>query len=133
MDFTIIGTIKGMTNMGKGLSLRVRETKCGYVADNGNKYGEYDYTWNLVVINPSIIRFVKKSFRTGSFVKIKGFATQSMNYDDNEAILRSIGLRVDNIELFNFGDPKKEKMRERYNQRAIGDEKPNMDNYEDDF
>lgn len=134
MDFILIGTIKGMTPFEKGLNIRVRETKCGYHDDNNARVNEVDYTWNIICYNFPTIKYIKTYFRIGAFVKIKGSISQSQNFDDKKAILRSMGLKLEHIEMFNYGDPKKDKKREAYNEKVLGEEKPDVDSfYKDDF
>ncbi len=134
MDFQIIGEIKKIIPIKYGLSIKIRETKIGGVTKNGHVVGTYDYSWYVVAQSEALKRYVQSYFRVGAFVKVKGVVEQSTTKDENSPNLRPPIYKIETIDLWNMGDPLKQKNRERYNSKAIGDETPDINNnFENDF
>ena len=134
MDYILIGKIKAIVPLPYGLCVKVRETKIGSTSKNGFEIGTYDYTWNCLAQSDAIQRYIKSYFRVGAVVKITGQIEQSSSDENKEDNLRSMKIKIANIDLWNMGDPKKERTRERYNDKVIGDDTPDTEtSFKDDF
>jgi len=134
MEFLLIGTIKSIKSIKFGCCVRVRETQIGGTTKNGHDVGTYDYTWDCVTSSDALVRYINKFFRVGATVIIKGRISQSINTDEDDNGYKSDIHKIETINLWNIGDPKKEKNREKYNSKIVGDNKPNIDNnFEKDF
>jgi len=133
MDFLIIGTITSIKPIKYGILVKIRETKIGGISKNGHEIGTYDYTWDFVAQN-AVANYINSFFRVGAKVKVKGVEVQSSTNEEIGANSHPLTRRIENIDLFNMADPKKKQIRERYNSKVVGDERPNIDNdFEDDF
>ena len=134
MDFLLIGTITTIKPIKYGLLVKIRETKVGGISKNGHEIGTLDYTWDCVANNTAIVNYINKFFRVGAKVKVKGVEVQSATNDEKVSNFHSITRRIESLDLFNMADPKKKQIRERYNTKVVGEERPNIDNdFDDDF
>ena len=137
MEFTIIGRIKTIKKHRYGLILRVHEEKNGVIdKDGGREIGGYSNTWSLLITNKQQVSFIQKFFSVGKFVIVKGCATIKKDYNDSEEDnlnLNGLSLRLQTIEFYNFGNSYADKEREKLTSKVMGDEVPNISNYEDDF
>lgn len=132
MDFTIIGTIKLIEPNVNGLHLRVRETKIGSISKNGYMMGEYDYTWECFVSSAALKKYIQTYFKPDYLVKIKGMVEQYRTKEEERRY--NVIFKIETIDLWNMGDPKKKKSREKLNNKVLGDERPNtLDSFENDF
>lgn len=134
MDFLVIGTIKSIIPNKYGIFVNVRETKIGGTSRNGHEIGTHDYTWGCLAQSESMQNYVKNYFRVGAIAKIKGTVGQSSTNEEKTPNMKTPIFKIDSIDLWNMGDPLKRKIREKYNDKALGGETPDMDNsFENDF
>ena len=134
MEVNIKGQIKAMNDLPYGLVLKIRETKNGITSKNGHDWGSYDNTWDFIVNKDADIKYIKTYFRVGAIVTIFGWADKCTSKDPKSSNPQYTVYRIKNIDFFNMGDPKRERKRERYNSKVVGDEVPDVNNnFESDF
>lgn len=134
MNFTLIGTIKSITPITYGIALMVRETKIGGTSKNGHEIGTYDYTWKCIAQSEALRKYIQNYFRIGSIVMITGQVEQYIEKREEKPNSYNTSLKIQYIDLWNMGDPKKRRIRERYNSRVVGNDSPDtMDTFKNDF
>ena len=134
MIFHLIGTITGIYNLPYGMVIKIRETQIGTRSRNGHNFGTYDYTWDCVINNSLKEKYIRENFKEGVMVSVLGNVGQAITKDDGSKGFKDKIFRIKTVDIFNLGDPTKEKKRERYNSKVVGDEAPDIGNkFESDF
>ena len=138
MGFYGEGEITQIKNYKDNIIIVIRDMQIPYTTSEGYKVGERDFRWFLVPRTNQEAKFYKKSLFVGAKVWFSGKISQKKKKEsdnEDEDINRSdITFRIDRMDLFNNSDPKKQGMRERYNTKAIGDDKPDTFNsFDNDF
>ena len=136
MGFYGEGEIIKISNADNGnVVLTIKDTQIPFASTNGHQMGERDYIWSMISRTPQEGAYYKNVFFKGARIWVTGKLNQKKNTnEENHECIRNIVFKIDRIYLFNNGDPKKRKIRERYNSKVVGEETPDiMDTFKNDF
>lgn len=133
MNCWVIGKIQKIAPLKFGLLVKIRETKIGGVSKNGHPIGTVDQCWNFVTSSQALTKYVDQYFKVGATVLINGWAEQHTSTIENEPISQSLTLKIISIDLWNMGDPKKVASKQKFNESIVGNSKPNISDFNEDF
>lgn len=136
MCFMGCGVVNEIKNYRDNIIIVVRDTQMSYTSSSGMKSGERDFKWFLVPRTVAEAKFYKSILRVGAKVWFSGkIMYRKKNEESTEEATRSdITFRLDRLDPYNDGDPKKQYMREKYNDKVVGEDKPDINNsFENDF
>ena len=134
MDFIVIGKVTAIVPSKYGISIKIHETQCGGRSKNGNRFGDKDNHWSCFVTNQASQRYVKANFRPGAIVKVKGTIDSNIHDTESDNVFTTYIFNLTDIDLFNMGDQSVEKNERKYNEKVVGEEKPDANNnFTNDF
>ena len=77
---------------------------------------------------------MKANFRPGAIVKVKGTIDSNVHDTESDNVFTTYIFNLTDIDLFNMGDPSVEKNERKYNEKVVGEEKPDANNnFTNDF